>query len=107
MTFTIGVAMDAFDFLEGMNPEEHSLMVAVDAIHPRDYSERVHLGGEYWFRKMFAVRAGYKFNYDIEGLTAGLGFKIDISSVNLRIDYSYSDIEVFDSVNRFAVAVTF
>ena len=105
LTFTFGVAMNVLDLLE--EQEQHSVVVAIDAIHPRDYSERIHLGAEYWFQNMFAVRAGYKTNYDIEGLTAGLGINYDLSGVKLKIDYSYSEMEVFDAVNRFSVGIGF
>ena len=53
---------------------EHAnpLLVSIDAIHPRDYTERINLGAEYVLMDMIALRAGYRFNYDEEGLTAGL-----------------------------------
>ena len=106
LTFAIGVAMNVLDFTE-MRNEDHSLLVTVDAIHPRDYSERINLGAEYWFNNMFALRGGYKFNYDEEGLTAGLGVKLNISKMNLKLDYSYTDFGVFNSVNRFSVGFSF
>ncbi len=104
LTFTIGLAMDVMDLLgEHKNP----LVLAVDAIHPRDYTERIHVGGEYWFMNMIAIRAGYKFNYDVEGLTAGIGAKYAVAGVNLKFDYSYSDFGSFDAVNRFCVGIGF
>jgi hypothetical protein len=105
LTFNFGVAMNVLDLLE--EQEQHSLMVMVDAVHPRDYSERLHLGAEYWFQNMFALRVGYKTNYDIEGLTAGVGVNYNLSGIKLRVDYSYSDIQVFDAVNRFAIGIGF
>jgi hypothetical protein len=106
LTFTIGVAMNVLDFMESQS-ENHSLVVAIDAIHPRDYTERIHLGTEYWFNNMFALRGGYKFNYDEEGLTAGLGVKLNVSNMNFKLDYAYTDFGVFDSVNRFSVGFSF
>lgn len=107
LTFIMGLSMNVMDFMEGMNPEEHSLVVAIDALHPRDYTERMHFGAEYWFMNMFSLRAGYKTNYDIEGLTAGLGFNYSVGDIGVKIDYAYSDIDIFDSVNRFAVGLSF
>jgi hypothetical protein len=104
LTFTIGVAMDMMDFTD---QEDHSLWIAVDAIHPRDYSERMHLGTEYWYMGMFAVRAGYKFNYDEEGISAGVGFKYNVSGLDMRLDYAYTDFGVFDPVNRISVGFAF
>jgi len=83
------------------------LNLAIDAIHPRDYTERIHIGGEYWYNDMIAIRSGYKFNYDEEGLTAGVGFKYNISGVNLKVDYSYSDFGRFNAVSRFSFGLAF
>jgi hypothetical protein len=104
LTFTIGVAMNLMDL---SNQKEHALWLAIDAIHPRDYSERMHVGAEYWYMGMFATRAGYKFNYDEEGFSAGVGFKYSVSDLDLRIDYAYSDFGVFDPVNRISVGFAF
>jgi hypothetical protein len=102
LTFVISFAMDVLDFLGEEHP--NSLVIALDAIHPRDYTERIHLGAEYWFMKnMLAVRAGYKFNYDLEGISAGFGFKKNISGMNFKLDYSYSDLGVFNKVNRLSL----
>jgi hypothetical protein len=100
LTFRLGFAMDVMDFL-GDHP--NPLLIAVDAIHPRDYTERVNLGAEYLISNMFALRLGYRFNYDIEGLTAGFGAKLDVGPSSVRIDYAYSDMGVFGMTNRVAV----
>lgn len=106
LTFSVGVAADALEFL-GMEGGDHSLLVAIDAIHPRDYTERVHFGLEYWLMDMVALRTGYKFNYDEEGLTFGGGIKYGMGGINLKIDAAYSDFGVFDPVTRFTLGVSF
>lgn len=104
LTFVLGFAMDVMDFFgEHQNP----LVLSVDATHPRDYTERIHLGAEYCFMDMISLRAGYKFNYDIEGLSAGIGFKKNIGTVNVDLGYSFSDVEFFDAVNRISFGVSF
>ncbi len=105
LTFRIGVAMDVLDFMG--EDHENSLLVSIDALHPRDYSERLHVGAEYQFMDMIAFRTGYKTNYDIEGLTAGIGFKYSVSGVTVKVDYSYAHFDVFDSVNRFSFGFSF
>ncbi|MCP4710635.1 MAG: PorV/PorQ family protein, partial [Planctomycetes bacterium] len=104
LTFTMGVAMDIMDFTE---KEDHSVLVAFDAIHPRDYSERINFGCEYWFKKTIALRFGYKYNYDEEGLTAGTGFNYDLASIKLKLDYAYADCGIFDAVHRFSLGFAF
>jgi hypothetical protein len=103
LTFKIGAAMDVLDLTgEHQNP----LLIAIDAIHPRDYTERIHLGGEYVYNNLIAIRAGYKFNYDEEGLTAGVGFKFTLRSVDLKLDYAYSAMDIFDTVSRFSLGIS-
>jgi len=50
---------------------------------------------------MFALRAGYKFNYDEEGLTVGVGFRLR----GVKLDYAYSDLGVFNAVNRLSIGI--
>jgi len=104
LTFDFGIAMNV---LELFAPEITSskLTVAADWVHPRDYDRRQHLGVEYSFRDIFFLRSGYKFNYDEEGFTAGLGIRKDISGIGVKIDYTYSDFGIFDSVSRFTVGI--
>lgn len=88
--------------------ENHRLTVSATAIHPRDYSERLHLGAEYWLFNTFALRGGYKFNYDQEGLSAGIGIKRGISGFNVKFDYSFTDMGSYlGSVHRISVGGSF
>lgn len=104
LTFALGFAMDVLDL---MGDHENQLLVSLDATHPRDYSERIHLGAEYLFMDMIALRGGYKFNYDNEGLTAGVGFQKDVGGLFLNIGYSYSESEYFDAVSRVSFGLAF
>jgi hypothetical protein len=56
---------------------------------------------------MFALRAGYKTNHDIEGLFGGLGVDVEFSGLGVRIDYAYSDIQFFDAVHRFSIGFSY
>jgi len=100
LTFRFGLAMDALGLF--MEQPDHSLTLAVDALHPRDYSERLHVGGEYSFKKMFFLRGGYKTNYDEEGLAFGAGVLLEISRMAVGIDYSYLQFAHFDAVQMFS-----
>lgn len=101
LTFRIGISMNVLDFFTAQN-DVHSFLVAVDAIHPRDYTEQINVGGEYLFMGMFAVRAGYKYNYDEHDLTAGFGVQKAFSNRSVAIDYAYTPFGIFDSVQRFS-----
>ena len=105
LTFRIGAAMNLFEVVGG--PSNSSLLLAVDALHPRDYTERLHMGAEYWFADLLAVRAGYKTNYDEESFSMGFGVKYSVGGIGLKVDYAYSDLGAFDGVNRITVGGTF
>ncbi len=104
LTFTFGIAMNVFDFID---IQDQSLLIAIDAVHPRDFSERINLGAEYNVFNMVAIRAGYKTNSDVEGLTLGIGLYYNLSGIKLKVDYSYSKMNYFDNVNRFTVGFAF
>ncbi len=105
LTFDFGMAMD---LMQLWSPGENGtqLTLAVDALHPRDYAERIHTGLEYNISDMLFLRGGYKFNYDEEGLTAGIGVRYGMQNVNMRVDYAYSAFGIFDAVHRFSLGVT-
>jgi len=63
--FRIGMAME---FLPGEN-----LTLAVDASHPNDAPEKVHIGTQYNFNNMLFIRGGYKMGYDEGDLSYGVG----------------------------------
>ena len=104
LNFDFGVAMDLLQIPEDAQSNSE-LTLAVDWQHPRDFSERLHAGLEYGFLETFYIRTGYKFNYDEEGFTAGLGVNYDISAVGtVRADYAYADFgEFFDAVHRITI----
>lgn len=105
LTFRLGFGMDILDIIGGV--PNNSLVVNVDALHPRDYTERVHVGAEYWYSNLIALRAGYKTNYDEEGLNLGFGLQYEVADVKLKIDYSYSDFGAFSNVSRITIGGAF
>lgn len=107
LLFSIGFSMDAAQiFVE--QGSVHSFVVAVNGLHPMDYSEKVNAGVEYGFQKQFFVRGGYKFNYSNERLSAGIGIRYPIAEGQyLQFDYAYSAMEYFDGVHRLSVGSHF
>lgn len=93
LLFRFGIAADVVgrDALL-FSAEGSRLGVAFDLFQPNDYTQQEHVGIEYEFEETFALRAGYKFNYDYEGLTLGAGVKHDLGTVRLSLDYSYGSI---------------
>ncbi|MBD3275516.1 MAG: PorV/PorQ family protein [Candidatus Marinimicrobia bacterium] len=103
LTFRLGASMNLMD-LTSMDPNMHSLMLSVDTERPRDFDEQVKIGGEYLFMNTFAVRAGYVFPTDEQGLSAGFGI-VDLAGLN--VSYTFTDFGIFGNVNRFSVGYGF
>jgi hypothetical protein len=94
LLFRFGTAADLIgvDGLFLSSEGDSRLSVAFDLFQPNDYAQQEHCGIEYEFAGTFALRAGYKFNYDNEGLTLGAGIKHNVGSVGLSLDYSYGSM---------------
>lgn len=99
LTFRFGISMDVMDFFPGMT-NSNSLVVSIDAVHPRSYSEFLNIGGEYSFMNTFKIRAGYVTKQDDYGLTVGLG----VTKFGFALDYSYTPHKIFDSIQRFSLS---
>ena len=87
--FTLGAAMDLFTH------NRHVFTGAMQMNHPMDDSENLAIGLEYSWRKMFALRAGFRGNNDENKWTFGAGAHFNIYGKVVKIDYSYADFESF------------
>jgi hypothetical protein len=101
LTFKFGVAMDLMTLWS--EKSIHKLTMDVDALHLRDYSERLHVGLEYSLNNMVFLRGGYKFNYDETDFAFGAGILYGIGSVNFGIDYSYIMYGNLNDVHMFSI----
>jgi hypothetical protein len=102
-TFAIGISTyivsDNQPFLASSS--DHAVLVAANLSQPRDYSQQYQVGFEYSFRKIFFLRGGYKFNYDEEGVSVGLGLNYS----GYKIDYSFNDYgDLLGDVHRFTIS---
>jgi hypothetical protein len=101
LTFALGLGADILDFF-GDYPD-YSVNIGLEMLHPRDWQEQFHLGAELGYKDIIFFRAGYKFRYAQEGLNAGVG----ISFGGVKVDYSYSEFDLFDYINRVSVGMAF
>jgi len=93
--FGIGADLIGVNGLIQGGSENNRLSVAYDIFHPNDYAQQMHAGFEYEFAGAFALRGGYKFNYDFDGLTLGAGVKQALEGIRLALDYSYGDMGTY------------
>ncbi|MSP64813.1 MAG: PorV/PorQ family protein [Ignavibacteria bacterium] len=107
LIFKIGLSANIADFIE-VDRNVHSLLLSIDATHPRDYPEQINLGAEYVFLKLFALRGGYMSNNDEYDYTYGAGVRQEFQGIYLAVDYSYTPFgKYFNPVHRFSFQVTY
>ncbi len=90
--------------------QENTLRFALDASHPSDNSESVNLGGEWTFRDVVSLRAGYQslFQQDSEeGLTMGAGVHGRLEAYDYRVDVAWADHGRLGSAQRLTVGLDF
>ena len=108
LLFRVGIAAD----LVGSNgllvagSEGNAVRAAFDIFHPNDYAQQIHLGLEYEFANVLALRGGYKLNYDTDGLTLGAGLQLNPGDFGLAVDYSFGSMGTYlGNVQRFSLRV--
>ncbi|MFQ5824991.1 MAG: PorV/PorQ family protein [bacterium] len=104
LDFRFGIG---YDFIEATNGSEHKLSGFLEGVHTNDGPERVHAAMEYTFLAVFSLRAGYKFNYDEQGLTLGGGINFNMKGMTGRIDYAYLDYGRLSAVHLFTIGFGF
>jgi hypothetical protein len=83
---------------------EGRVLVTFDAMFPNDDDGRQHLGVEYSYRRLVALRAGYKAGYDSQGATFGLG----VNYRDVAIDYAFLPVDNdLGNTHRFGVGFSF
>lgn len=107
LSFKIGLSMNMLDFIE-INPADHVFLFAVDAEHPRDNEEMLHLGGEYTFMEILSLRIGYVTpETTLAGMNYGVGLKYALNGINIGFDYAYTEFGDFDPIHRISVKLAF
>ena len=105
LTFRIGLSMNMMH-LTSVDPAVHSFLLSVNAERPRDFAERVQLGGEYVFMNTMALRAGYAYPSDEEGVSIGAGLQQSFRGIGFGFDYAYTDFGILGDVNRVALRIS-
>jgi len=96
LLFRVGIAADLIGGNGLLLPaDDNRLGLAFDLFQPNDYTQQQHVGMEYEYAGIVALRVGYKFNYDTEGFTAGVGIRQEIGGVRLSLDYGYGALGTY------------
>ncbi len=105
MMFILGAA---YDLLEIRPDFPHRLTLASEYIKPNDGPEKVNLGIEYFVFHNFYFRGGYRFNYDEDSFTFGIGAEYSISDdILLKFDYAYLNLGRFNGVSLLTAGIGF
>ena len=105
LTFRIGMGTYI------VNNDNNSLSVEVDLNDTRDYQTRYNIGSEYTVKligeQKVSIRAGYKGNYDEEGLTFGGGLFLNLANYDFKFDYAFADVNRLGTVHRYSISILF
>jgi len=102
LIFQLGFAFNLSDVLN-LDKNEHSIQLALDANHPRDFSEQIMVGVDYTFMKIVSLRVGMSTPNDEHEFTFGLGVKQTFDKMDLGIDYAYIPWTTFSAVHKFSL----
>lgn len=97
----LGISGEIFGSLESANYTS----LYLEAVHPNDAGEHIHLGIENKLLNILYLRGGYKFGYDHENLTLGLGTEFVYKAKNLRLDISYMNHEYLEETLRYSLSM--
>ena len=105
LNFSLGLAADI------LREDNNHLIASFQIDNCVDREETYNLGFEYKWGG-FKIRAGHQFNYDTQGVSAGLGWTIPTSFAVFDIDYSYSDYgflseSFMDSPHRISIKLLY
>jgi hypothetical protein len=96
------------DYQRSVPQLQGDIAAAFDLVWPTDGDVRQHVGLEYVYHQLAALRIGYKGNYDSQGLTFGVGLRKSIRKTSYRFDYAYADIaNDLGTGHKFAVSLDF
>ncbi|MCX6137738.1 MAG: PorV/PorQ family protein [Ignavibacteriales bacterium] len=98
--FKLGVAGEVL----GDASSEHRVTLTAEARHPNDGDEKVSVGAEYSWQNILALRGGYKFFYDEETYSVGIGLNPQLP-MPVTIDIAYSDYGRLDKILRMTLQV--
>jgi hypothetical protein len=98
--FKLGLAGEII----GDAASEHRVTMMVEARHPNDGNEKVNVGVEYSWNNSIALRGGYKFFYDEESYSVGIGVNPQLP-MPVMVDIAYANYGRFDNILRMTIQI--
>ena len=94
----LGAAMEVI----GDFSSEYRITLLTEALHPNDGDEKINVGAELSWLNIVAFRAGYKFFYDEETYSVGVGVNPKLS-VPVSFDFAFADYGRLGNILRFTL----
>lgn len=109
LVFRLGIAANLVKNAEGFLDAgpDHAVTVSADAVHTNDFGDRMHVGVEYVYADLLALRGGYRFNYEEGNASFGVGLHRALSGLVAHIDYAYVHYTYLASPHRFSLSLDF
>jgi hypothetical protein len=96
----LGLAAEVVGSLES----EYRVTTCVEALHPSDSDERLNVGLELSWNDALILRSGYKFFYDEETYSLGVGVRAR-QPIPLGADFAFADYGRLGTIVRFTVSM--
>lgn len=94
----LGAALEAL----GNYGSEYRITLSTEALHPSDGDERINLGSEISWQELITFRAGYKFFYDEETYSFGVGINPNLQ-MPASLDFAFADYGRLGNILRFTL----
>lgn len=87
--------------------ENHRVYIALQIARPNDANEQYNAGVEYTFQNLVSLRTGYRFNYDTENWSGGIGLSLESLGIHGSLDYAYTNYRYLPGTHMFSTEIGF
>jgi hypothetical protein len=105
-SISFGATVEPLMFLSDRSTP-HAFVLSLESRHPRDYGEKLKIGGEYSFDNMFFLRGGYATNYDERRWSAGVGLNYTLLEFPLKVNYAIQPFGLFGNVHFISLGISY
>jgi hypothetical protein len=90
-----------------LQDDENLVYAAMQIARPNDSEEQYNVGLEYTYMGVVSLRGGYRFNYDTENVSGGLGVNLSSLGLNGTLDYAYTNYKYLPGTHMFSIELGF
>jgi hypothetical protein len=90
-----------------LEEELNLVYLALQISRPNDAEEQYNVGAEYTYNNVLSLRGGYRFNYDTENVSAGLGMNLASLGIDGKLDYAFTNYKYLPGTHMFSIEIGF